>query len=59
MAVAREGDPRKSLRCRMGFHNWIIQRDRSGEKYVVCQRCDKQDLIDPGDDGGQFSWSVP
>lgn len=54
MLVARDGDPGKSLRCRLGFHDWFTMRDRSGEKYVVCKRCDKRDLLGPGDAGGQF-----
>jgi hypothetical protein len=56
MPVAREGEPRKSIRCRLGFHDWFTKRDRSGEKYVVCKRCDKQDVIGPGDTGWQFGW---
>ncbi len=56
MPVRSDGTPRRSLLCRLGFHDWFALRDRSGDKYAICKRCDKRDLIGPADAGGQFFW---
>jgi hypothetical protein len=38
-----------SIRCRLGFHNWIGRRRGNGDHYVQCSRCDKVEDVGPGD----------
>lgn len=29
----------RSLRCRLGFHAWVIRTNDTGERYEECRRC--------------------
>lgn len=32
----------KSLWCRLGIHRWETHRNEEGQRYIVCQRCHKE-----------------
>lgn len=34
-------------RCRVGWHQWFKRVNDSGEAYLVCVRCGKQDDNEP------------
>jgi hypothetical protein len=47
----------KSLRCLVGWHKWIKRSVDGGGRYLVCQRCRKEDhstLSTPGAMGEGF-----
>lgn len=31
-----------SLRCRLGLHDWYVNRGPEGDKYQACSRCPAQ-----------------
>jgi hypothetical protein len=31
----------RSLRCLLGFHQWVTRNNDTGERYDVCNRCGK------------------
>jgi hypothetical protein len=41
------GRQRRSLRCLLGFHHWVVRRNDAGERYDECQRCGKVDAYMP------------
>ena len=41
------GRQRRSLRCLLGFHHWVVRRNDAGERYDECQRCGKADAYMP------------
>ena len=55
MDAASSKSPRKSLRCRLGFHRWVGRRRTNGERYTVCYRCGRQDEHSPSDDAVWWS----
>ena len=37
----------KSLACRVGWHKWRNRVTDEGQRYVVCERCGKEDEAGP------------
>jgi hypothetical protein len=46
----RVPERRRSLRCRLGFHDWYSRPARGGDKVAICKRCDKREFVGPWDD---------
>ena len=40
-------ESRRSMRCVLGFHHWVVRRNDAGERYDECVRCGKVDADMP------------
>jgi hypothetical protein len=44
---------RRSLRCLLGFHNWVVRYNDAHERYDECRRCGKPGTYMPTGFGWQ------
>jgi hypothetical protein len=55
MSETKAPEPRRSLKCGLGFHRWIGRRRANGERFTECERCGKWDDFSSTDD---THWSM-
>ncbi len=40
---------RRPLRCLLRLHSYVVTVTDTGERYLVCRRCGREDFVEPPD----------